>query len=477
MSVDLYLEIVMTRNKVRSAWTLFKQAIKGDTELNYTEGSIARVTVLLAIPMILEMAMESVFAIVDIFFVAGLGTEAVATVGLTEAMITLLYAIAIGLSMGATALVARRIGEKDPEAASLTAGQVMWVGVFVSVIVGLIGLFFAEEILRLMGAEEAVIATGETYTRIMFGSCFTIVFLFLINAIFRGAGDANIAMRALMLANGLNIILDPCLIYGYGPFPEMGVTGAAVATNIGRSVGVLYGLYYLCGGGGRIRLHWRDMGIKLDLIWSLVRVSIGGVAQFLVATASWVFLMQIVSGFGSAAVAGYTIAVRIVMFSLMPAWGFSNAAATLVGQNLGAGLPERAETTVWHIARYNAYYMGLAAVLILAFTRPIALMFTEEAEVLDYALQCLRIFAYGYVFWGFGMAIIQAFNGAGDTMTPTWINVFCFWIVQVPLAYFLALSLAIGPVGVFWAVFVSDVLTGIVGVAFFMRGKWKLREV
>jgi putative MATE family efflux protein len=467
----------MLVSKTKNAWALFKEALAGDTELNYTEGSIGRVTILLAIPMILEMAMESVFAIVDIFFVSRLGTEAVATVGLTEAMITLLYAVAIGLSMGTTALVARRIGEKDRGAASLAAGQAIWIGLFVSVVVGLIGIFFARDMLSLMGADEAVLDVGENYTQIMFGACFSIVFLFILNSIFRGAGDANLAMRALILANGLNIVLDPCLIYGVGPFPEMGVTGAAVATNIGRTVGVLYALYYLCGGGGRIRLHLRDMGIKLGLIWSLVRISIGGIAQFLVATASWVFLMQLVSGFGSDAVAGYTIAVRIVMFSILPAWGFSNAAATLVGQNLGAGLPDRAETTVWHIARYNAYYMGVAALIMLLFTQPIAEFFAAEGEVLDYAVACLRIFTYGYVFWGFGMAIIQAFNGAGDTMTPTWINVFCFWIVQVPLAYFLALTLEFGPEGVFWAVFVSDMLTGIVGVAFFMRGKWKLREV
>jgi len=473
----LYLEFDMFLEKIRNGWSLFKQALAGDTELNYTEGSIGRVTILLAIPMILEMAMESVFAIVDIFFVSRLGTEAVATVGLTEAMITLLYAVAIGLSMGTTAMVARRIGEKDREGASLAAGQAVWIAVFVSVVVGLIGIFFARDMLSLMGADEAVLEVGTSYTQIMFGACFSIVFLFILNSIFRGAGDANLAMRALVLANGLNIVLDPCLIFGVGPFPEMGVTGAAVATNIGRTVGVLYALYYLCGGGGRIRLHLRDMGIKLALIWSLLRISIGGIAQFLVATASWVFLMQIVSDFGSDAVAGYTIAVRIVMFSILPAWGLSNAAATLVGQNLGAGLPDRAETTVWHIARYNSYYMGVAALLMLLFTQPIAIFFAAEGEVLQYAISCLRIFAYGYIFWGFGMAIIQAFNGAGDTMTPTWINVFCFWVVQVPLAYFLVLSLGFGPEGVFWAVFVSDVLIGIVGVAFFMRGKWKERTV
>jgi putative MATE family efflux protein len=467
----------MTTAKLKSAWLLFKQAVKGDTDIDYTQGSIGRVTILLAIPMILEMALESVFAVVDIFFVSGLGTDAVATVGLTEAVITLLYALAIGLSMGATAMVARRIGEKDPAAAAIAAGQVIWLGVFVSVVVGLIGIFFARDILMLMGADEAVIETGENYTRIMFGACFSIVFLFLINAIFRGAGDASIAMRALTLANGINIVLDPCLIYGVGPFPEMGVTGAAVATNIGRTVGVIYGAYYLLSSHGRIQLHLKEMYLRLDIVWSLVRISVGGIAQFLVATASWVFLMSIVSSFGSQAVAGYTIAVRIVMFSILPAWGLSNATATLVGQNLGAGLPDRAERTTWKIAQYNAGYMAIAAVLMLLFTQPVAAFFSQDPQVLDYAKQCLVIFAYGYVGWGFGMAVIQAFNGAGDTMTPTWINVFCFWVIQVPLAYVLALSLGLGPVGVFWAVFAADNLSCIVGIVVFRRGRWKTRRV
>jgi len=471
------LEIDMTLQKLKTGWALFKEALAGDGEINYTEGSIARVTFLLAVPMILEMAMESVFAVVDIFFVAGIGTEAVATVGLTEAVITLLYAIAIGLSMGTTALIARRIGEKEPEKASVAAAQAIWLGVFVSVVVGLIGLFFARNILVMMGADEVVLATGENYTRLMFGASFTIVFLFLVNAIFRGAGDATIAMRALWLANGINIVLDPCFIYGLGPFPELGVTGAAVATNIGRGTGMLYGLYFLCGGGGRIHLHLANLGVRLKIILSLIRISAGGIAQFLVATASWVFLMQIVSSFGSAAVAGYTIAVRIVMFSMLPAWGLSNAAATLVGQNLGAKQPERAETTVWRIAKYNAMYMGLTAAVLLLFTRPIVLFFTAEPEVVEYSVRCLHIFAFGYVFWGFGMAIIQAFNGAGDTMTPTWINIFCFWLVQIPLAYGLALTLEVGPEGVFWAVFVSEVLAGIVGVAVFSRGTWKARTL
>ena len=416
----------MTLQKIKNGWALFKQAVAGDGELDYTKGSIGRVTILLAIPMILEMAMESVFAVVDIFFVAGLGTAAVATVGLTEAMITLLYAIAIGLSMGTTALIARRIGEKDAAGASLAAGQAIWIGALVSVVVGLVGIFYAKNILILMGADEAVLETGESYTRIMFGSCFTIVFLFLINAIFRGAGDASLAMRALTLANCINIVLDPCLIYGYGPFPELGIEGAAIATNIGRGVGVLYGLYYLCGGGGKIRLHFANLVLQMPVIVALLRISIGGVSQFLVSTASWVFLMQIVSGFGSAAVAGYTIAVRIVMFSILPAWGLSNAAATLVGQNLGAGQPDRAEASVWHIVKYNAMYMGFASLMMLLFTRPIVGLFTNEPAVVEYAVQCLTIFALAFVAWGAGMALIQAFNGAGDTMTPTWINVLCF---------------------------------------------------
>lgn len=465
----------MTLQEIRNGWAFFKQAVAGDGEIDYTQGSIGRVTLMLAIPMILEMAMESVFAVVDIFFVAGLGTAAVATVGLTEAMITLLYAIAIGLSMGTTAMIARRIGEKDIDAASLAAGQAIWIGVLVSIVVGLIGIFYAKNILMLMGADEAVLETGESYTRIMFGGCFTIVFLFLINAIFRGAGDASLAMRALTLANCINIVLDPCLIYGYGPFPELGLEGAAIATNIGRGVGVLYGLYYLCGGGGRIRLHVANLVLQLPVIAALLRISIGGVSQFLVSTASWVFLMQIVSGFGSAAVAGYTIGVRIVMFSILPAWGLSNAAATLVGQNLGAGQPERAEASVWHIVKYNTVYMGFASLMMLLLTRPIVGLFTDEPVVVEYAVQCLTIFALAFVAWGAGMALIQAFNGAGDTMTPTWINVFCFWVVQVPLAYFLALGF--GPVGVFWAVFASDILTGIVGYLFFRRGKWKERMV
>ena len=466
------------RTRVKNGWALFRRAVAGDSNIDYTEGSIGRATFLLAVPMLLEMTMESIFAITDIFFVARLGTEAVATVGLTEAVITLLFAVAIGLSMGATALVARRIGEKDTEGAAKSAAQVLWLGLMVSVVVGALGIMYPREILALMGAEQAVVDIGTGYTRIMFGGSFTIMFLFLINAVFRGAGDANIAMRALVVANSINIVLDPCLIFGIGPFPEMGVTGAAVATNIGRSVGVLYGLYYLFGSGGRLRLYARHLALKLSVLLSLVRISAGGIGQFLVATASWVFLMQIVADFGSEPVAGYTLAVRIAMFTLLPAWGLSNAAAALVGQNLGAKQLLRAETATWQVARYTAIYSAVVAVLVVLFAPTMAEFFLAEDPVaIGYTVDTLRIFAYGYVFWGFGMTIIQAFNGAGDTVTPTLINFLCFWVFQVPFAYVLAVVLEMGPRGVFWAVFAADSLVGIIAVLFFMQGKWKKKQV
>ena len=467
----------MIFSRIKNGLTLFRQALVGSSTIDYTQGSVARATFLLAVPMILEMAMESVFAIVDIFFVAQLGAEAVATVGLTEAVITLLYALAMGLSMGTTALVARRIGEKNPGLASISAVQALWLGAFVSVAVGVCGLLFGADILRLMGAEPAVIETGSTYTTIMFGSSWTIMFLFLNNAIFRGAGDASLALRTLVLANVINIILDPCLIFGVGPFPEMGVTGAAVATNIGRGLGALYGFYYLFGVNNRIRLHWGMLKLRLPILLRLLRISTGGILQMLIATASWVFLVRIVSEFGGDAVAGYTIGVRVMLFIILPAFGISNAVATLVGQNLGARLPERAEATVYKVMQYVTYYMVTAALIVLLFNRGIVGFFTTEEAVVHYATLCLVIFSYGLVFFGISASVVQAFNGAGDTMTPTWINFFCFWVVQVPLAYVLAMMTGMGPAGVFWAVFVSDVLAGIVGLLVFRRGSWKSRTV
>ncbi len=467
----------MTLQKLRAGFALFRQALLGSSTINYTEGSIARATFLLAVPMILEMSMESVFAIVDIFFVASLGAEAVATVGLTESVISLLYAIAIGLSMGTTAMVARRIGENAPAAAAFAAGQALWLGAAVSLVVGLGGFFFAGEILGLMGAEPEVIAVGSSYTQIMLGGCFTIVFLFLNNAIFRGAGDASLAMRALVLANGINIVLDPCLIFGLGPFPEMGVTGAAVATNIGRGIGLLYQFWYLCAKDRRIQLVLKDFVITLSVILTLVRISVGGILQFLIATASWVFLMRLVSLYGSDAVAGYTIAIRVMMFVILPAWGLSNAVATLVGQNLGAGKVERAVSTVWQVAKYNVTYMMLVAIVQIAVPRQVMELFTTEPEAVGYGIDALRIMSYSFGFMALGMVAIQAFNGAGDTMTPMWINGFCYWMVQIPVAYWMATRLSMGPYGVFWSVFVAEILMGIVGVIWFMRGRWKTQTV
>ncbi len=467
----------MAVQKIRDGLALFREALAGSSTLNYTEGSIARVTFLLAVPMILEMAMESVFAIVDIFFVAGLGAQAVATVGLTEAVLSLLYAVAIGLAMGTTAMVARRIGEDNAAGAAFAAGQALWMGVFVSAFVGIVGYFYAGRILGLMGADAEVVAMGTSYTQIMLSGCFTIVFLFLNNGIFRGAGDASIAMRSLILANGINIVLDPFLIYGWGPFPDMGVTGAAVATNIGRWVGVLYPLYYLCAHNRRIRVGLQDLVIKLGVVFALIRISLGGIAQFLIATASWVFLMRLVSEYGSEAVAGYTIAVRIMMFVILPAWGLSNAVATLVGQNLGAGKVQRAVDTVWQVAKYNVGYMMAVAVVLILFPATIMAWFTTEPQAAAYGIDALRIMSYSFGFMALGMVAVQAFNGAGDTMTPTWINGFCYWIVQIPVAYLLATALQMGPYGVFWSIFLAEILIGVVGVFYFMRGSWKTRVV
>ncbi len=460
-----------------SFYSLFKQALKGNTQYDFTQGSIGVAAFLLAVPMILEMAMESIFAVVDIFFVAGLGAEAVAVVGLTEAVITLLYAIAIGMSMAVTAMISRRIGEKRLEDANLVAGQTLWAGFFIALVIGTTGVYFAPDILRLMGAESAVIEQGESYTAIMLGGSITILYLFLINAIFRGAGDATVAMRSLWLANGINIVLDPLLIYGVGPFPEMGVTGAAVATNIGRGVGVLYQLYHLRGHFSRVKVAIRHLAIVPRVLLRLAQVSVGGVLQFLIATASWVVLVRIVSSYGSEAVAGYTIAIRIILFTILPAWGLSNAVATLVGQNLGAGKPDRAEKSVWRITRYNVYFMLSIALVFIAFAEPIVGLFTTETITLDYAADCLRYVSYGYGFYAVGMIVVQAFNGAGDTMTPTKINFFCYWMCQIPLAYCLAIVFALGPVGVFLAITLAESLMAVVGVIVFRRGGWKLKAV
>ncbi|MDX1472000.1 MAG: MATE family efflux transporter, partial [Flavobacteriaceae bacterium] len=411
--------------------------------------------------------------IVDILYVSQVSVNAVATIGLTESVITLVYAVAIGLSMAATAIVARRIGEKNNEAASVAAVQVIALGVIVASVISVIGIIFPKEILALMGGEVDLIEEGYGYTQVLMGGNVTIMLLFLINAVFRGAGDASIAMWTLVLSNGLNIILDPMFIFGLGPIPEMGVKGAAVATTIGRGTAVLFQLYILFYGSSRIKIATRNLKIHLKVMLNLIRVSLGGIGQFLIGTSSWVFLMWMMSHFGSEVLAGYTIAIRVIMFTLMPAWGMSNAAATLVGQNLGAGNPERAEASVWKTGKYNALFMVIVSALYLIFATEIIGLFNDNAEVVKFGALCLQIFAAGYVFYGYGMVVIQSFNGAGDTKTPTYINFIAFWLFQLPLAYGLAFYLNMGPLGIFIAITLAQILVAIIGLIWFRRGNWK----
>jgi len=468
----------MQSNKItiKQFFKYFKIAVSGK-EQNFTSGSIRRAVFMLSIPMILEMLMESIFAIVDIFYVSKVSVNAVATIGLTESVVTLVYAVAIGLSMAATAIVARRIGEKDTEGASQAAVQVIGLGILVAAIISVIGILFPKEILALMGGEPELIAEGYGYTQVLLGGNVTIMLLFLINAIFRGAGDASIAMWALVLSNGLNIILDPIFIFGLGPIPAYGVEGAAIATTIGRGTAVLFQLLVLFYGWSKIKVTFKDLVFRAAVMLNLIKVSLGGIGQFLIGTSSWVFLMRIMSEFGSEVLAGYTIAIRVMMFTLMPAWGMSNAAATLVGQNLGAKEPQRAEDSVWKTGKYSAIFMGLVSIIYLIFAPQIISWFTQEANVITNGALCLRIIAAGYVFYGYGMVIINAFNGAGDTKTPTWINFVSFWLFQLPFAYLMALTFNLGPVGVFMAITLAEVLITVIGILCFKKGYWKLKKV
>lgn len=464
------------RNSLQRAQGFLREALS-DNDAEFTSGSIRRALGLLAIPMMLEMSMEAVFAVVDIAFVSQLGTAAVAAVGITEALITVLYAIAIGLGMGVTAMVSRRIGENKPDEAAAVTGQAIWLGVVVSLVIGLIGVFFATDLLLLMGAEADVIAVGSGYTTILIGGSASILFLFLLNAAFRGAGDAPVALRALMLANGLNIVLDPCLIFGLGPFPELGVTGAAIATTIGRGSGVLYLGYYLMGNNGRLNLQLHHFRLVPDLVRRLLLVSAGGVGQFLIATSSWIVIMRIVALYGSAPVAAYTIALRLIEFAILPAWGLGNAAATLVGQNLGAGHPQRAEQSVWVAARYNAAFLAVLGLLLLVFAPVIVRWFSVDPEILRYGANCMRIMGIGYPMYAVGMIVIQALNGAGDTYTPSVLNFFCFWLLQIPLAYALATAAGFGPNGVFLSIVISETVLTIVAVMYFRLGRWQTQQV
>lgn len=466
-----------TQNKFARAVRFFGQAVSGEQQ-DYTTGNLRKAIFLLAIPMIIEMGMESVFALVDLFFVSKLGKHAVSTVGLTESVLTIIYSVAVGMSMAATALVARRIGEKDKEGAAVAAMQSIWVGIGVVAVLSVAGVIFADDILRLMGAEPETIRTGSTYTRLMMGSSVVIMLLFLINGIFRGAGDASIAMRSLMLANGCNIVLCPLFINGLGPMPAFGVTGAALATIIGRSIGVLYQLYHLFNGHSMVEFTKASLRAEWETIKSVINIAWPATFQFIIASCSWIFLAKLVaeSG-GSPASAGYQTAIRILLFFLLPAWGISNATATLVGQSLGAKEPDRAEKAVLETAKYNAIFMAIVSLLFLLLADVVVGFFSVQGEVHNIAVKALRIISAGYVFYGVGMVLINAFNGAGDTRTPTVINVFCFWLFQIPLAYLLSSFLEWGPTGVFVAIPVAETLITVTAYVLFKKGKWKLVKV
>ncbi len=460
----------------RSFWSTVSEAIRGSHQ-DFTEAPVGRAVFLLSVPMVLEMLMESVFAVVDIFFVGHLGAEAVATVGVTESLMTLVYAVAIGLSIGAAATVARRIGEKDPDRAARAAVQSIGLGVFIAALIGAVGALFGPRLLAMMGASDAIVRTGGTFARVMIGGSGTVMLLFLINAVFRGAGDAAIAMRVLWFANIINIILGPCLIFGVGPLPELGVAGAAIGTTIGRGCGVLYQLYHLTRPGGRVQVRREHLGFDTAVMRGILRISGTAMFQNFVATASWMGLMRILTGFGSAAVAGNTIGIRIILFALLPSFGVSNAAATLVGQNLGAGKPERAEQAAWKAAWYNTAFLGSIGLVFVLFAPQIIAIFTSDPEVAAHGIHCLRIVAAGFLFYGFGMVLTQAFNGAGDTRTPTLIHLVCLWLWEIPLAWALAHPFGFGPTGVFIAVSVAFSTLALMSAWLFRKGTWKTGRV
>lgn len=455
---------------------LLRTAITGE-EKEYTSGSIDKAIFMLSVPMILEMAMESLFAIVDVFFVSKLGKEAVATVGLTESMLMIVYSIAWGMSMGATAVVARRTGEKDADGAAHAGTQAIYAGIGISLVLSVTGIIFAEKLLILMGASESLASENAIYAQIMLGSNLVIVMLFLINGVFRGAGDASIAMRSLWLANGLNILLCPTLIYGIGPIPALGLKGAAIATTIGRGAGVIYQVYHLVKGKGFIRIMRKHLSPDAPIMVNVLKMASGGTAQFLIASASWIFLVRIISSFGNDALAGYTIGIRIIAFTIMPAWGMANAAATLVGQNLGAQQPDRAEKSVWRSAFLNMLFLCSIAVIFFIFAEPLVMLFNTEQEVVRYGVECLRYVCMGYMFYGYGMVISQAFNGAGDTRTPTILNVAGFWAFQIPLAYCLAIVFELGPKGVFSAIAIAESAMAVAAILLFKKGRWKTVKV
>jgi putative MATE family efflux protein len=457
-------------------WSLFREAVRG-SDRDYTVGPVGPALVMLSVPMVLEMAMESLFAVVDVFFVSRVSGDAVATVGVTESMLTIVYTVALGLGIGATAVVARRIGEKDPEGAAQAAAQSLALGVIVSIAVGAVGAMNAERLLALMGATPSMIASSLGYTQVMLAGNATVTLLFLINAIFRGAGDPAIAMRMLWIANAINIVLDPCLIFGLGPFPEMGVTGAAVATNIGRGTAVVAQLWMLGSGRSRVHLTRRHLELVPAVMWNVCRLSGSGFLQILIDTSSWIGLVRVISAFGSDALAGYTIGIRTVAFAILPAWGLSNAAATMVGQALGAGNPDRAEESVWTAGLYNAVVLGAVGAVFVLFAPQIVAIYTTDTAIVPHAIDCLRIVSAGFVLFAYGLVLTQSFNGAGDTWTPTWINLACFWLLQIPLAWLLAIRLEMGPRGVYIAITVAFSTLAVVSGVIFRKGWWRTRKV
>jgi putative MATE family efflux protein len=460
----------------RSLWSSLWEAIRGSHQ-DYTTGNLNRAILLLAVPMVLEMVLESLFAVVDVFWVGRLGANAVATVGLTESLLSLVFAVGIGLSLSTTAMVARRIGEKDPQGAAIAGVQAIVLGLATSLAVGIPCFIYAPQLLRLMGASGDIVSLGSGYARIALGGSGAILMLFLNNAIFRGAGDAAIAMRLLWVSNIINLILDPCLIFGLGPFPRLGVTGAALATFTGRSIGVAYQFYRLLRGTERIRILTGQIRVNLHVLLRLVRVSLTGILQFAIAHTSWIGLVRIVSVFGAAALAGYTIAIRIVVFLILPSWGLSNAAATLVGQNLGAKKPERAEQAVWRTGFYNMLFLGSVGVFFILRAEPIARLFTQDPAVVPLAATCLRIVSYGNIGYAYGMVMMQAFNGAGDTVTPTIVNFFGFWLLEIPLAYWLAIPMRLHSNGVYIAIVIAECSIAAASAVLFKRGKWKTQKI
>jgi len=457
-------------------WHDLRDALRG-THHDYTSGALGRSIFLLAVPMVVEMAMESIFAVVDVFFVGRIGAEAVATVGLTESLMIVIYTLAFGLSIGATATVSRRIGEKDHDGAGRAAVQVLVLGLAISAVLGLVGAIFAPQLLALMGADADMIATGSGYARVMLGGSSTAFLLFVVNAVFRGAGDPAVAMRILIVANSINIVMDPVLIFGLGPFPALGVTGAAVATTLGRGIGLLMAIWMLARGAGHLAIKRAHLSVEPDTMWRIARLSGMGTFQVAIGSMSWIGLVRVISSYGATAMAGYTIAIRLLIFALMPAFGLGGAAATMVGQSLGAGKPERAEQAVWTAAKYDVVFLSSIGLVFLFFTPQIVGLFTEDAAVLAVAVYGLRAMSLGFPLYAAGMVLEQSFNGAGDTWTPTWLNLLAFWIIQIPLAWVLAGPFGMRERGVFVSVTIAYSVLAVVSAVLFRRGKWKLKYV